>query len=169
MFNSYFASVFDSDDSLREETSHELETPVLSEIILTVEEVQAVLETLDVTKATGPDNVPARLLKETAPVISTPLCTLFNKSLSQGALPEDWKIANIISVYKKGEKEYAENYQSHSFQSCRKFWNAAFYNIREQLYQVIKTSQHGFIRGKSCVTNLLEVLNYIGSILDVGG
>jgi hypothetical protein len=65
---------------LREETSHDLETPVLSEIILTVEEVQAVLETLDVTKAAGPDNVPARLLKETAPVISTSLCTLFNKS-----------------------------------------------------------------------------------------
>ena len=43
---------------------------MLSEIILTVEEVQAVLETLDVTKPTGPDNVPARLLKETAPVIS---------------------------------------------------------------------------------------------------
>ena len=53
-----------------EETSLVLETSVLSEIILTVEN-QAVLETLDVTKATGPDNVPARLLKETALVIST--------------------------------------------------------------------------------------------------
>ncbi|CAB3992988.1 Hypothetical predicted protein, partial [Paramuricea clavata] len=171
MFNSYFASVFDSDDSLREETSHDLETPVLSEIILTVEEVQAVLETLDVTKATGPDNVPARLLKETAPVISTSLCTLFNKSLSQGALPEDWKIANIIPVYKKGEKEYAENYRPISLLSIvsKVLERCVFYNIREQLYQVIKTSQHGFTRGKSCVTNLLEVLNYIGSILDVGG
>jgi hypothetical protein len=38
------------------------------------------------------------------------LCTLFNKSLSQGALPEEWKIANIVPTYKKGEKEYAENY-----------------------------------------------------------
>ncbi|CAB4032685.1 Hypothetical predicted protein, partial [Paramuricea clavata] len=154
-----------------EETSHDLETPVLSEIILTVEEVQAVLETLDVTKATGPDNVPARLLKETAPVISTSLCTLFNKSLSQGALPEDWKIANIIPVYKKGEKEYAENYRPISLLSIvsKVLERCVFYNIREQLYQVIKTSQHGFTRGKSCVTNLLEVLNYIGSILDVGG
>ena len=142
-----FFSVFDSDDSLREETSHDLETPVLSEIILTVEEVQAVLETLDVTKATGPDNVPARLLKETAPVISTSLCTLFNKSLSQGALPEDWKIANIIPVYKKGEKEYAENYRPISIVS-KVLERCVFYNIREQLYQVIKTSQHGFIRGK---------------------
>ena len=74
---------------------------MLSEIILTVEEVQALLETLDVTKATGPDNVPARLLRETAPVISVSLCTLFNKSLRQGVLPENWKIANIVPVYKK--------------------------------------------------------------------
>jgi hypothetical protein len=37
------------------------------------------------------------------------------------------------------------------------------------LTSLIKTSQHGFIRGKSRVTNLLEVLNYFGSILDVGG
>jgi hypothetical protein len=44
---------------------------------LTVEEVQAVLETLDVTPATVPD-VPARLLKETALVISTTLCTLLS-------------------------------------------------------------------------------------------
>ena len=126
---------------------------------------------MDVTKATGPDNVGARLLKEAAPVISTSLCRLFNKSLSQGALPEEWKIANIIPVHKKGEKEYAENYLPISLLSVvsKVLERCVFYNIREQLYQVIKTSQHGFIRGKSCVTNLLEVLNYIGSILDVGG
>jgi hypothetical protein len=46
-------------------------------------------ETLDVAKATGPVNVPVRLINETAPVISTSFCVLFSKSLSQDALPED--------------------------------------------------------------------------------
>ena len=69
LFNRYFASVFESDDAVND-TSYESKALELSEIILTVDEVQAVLETLDVAKATGPDNVPARLLKETAPVIS---------------------------------------------------------------------------------------------------
>ena len=110
MFNRYFASVFESDDAVND-TSYESKALVVSEIILTVEKVQAVLETLDVTKATGPDNVPARLLKETAPVISVSVCTLFNKSLRQSVLPENWKIANIVSVYKKDEKEHAENYR----------------------------------------------------------
>ena len=40
--------------------------------------------------------------------------------------------------------------------------------MREHICQDIKTSQHGFIREKSCVTNLLEVLNYIGSVLETG-
>ena len=102
LINRYFASVFESDDAVND-TSYESKALVVSEIILTVEKVQAVLETLDVTKATGPDNVPARLLKETAPVISVSVCTLFNKSLRQGVLPENWKIANIVpTVADKG-------------------------------------------------------------------
>ena len=44
-----------------------------------------------------------------------------------------------------------------------------FFNIKDHLFQLIQKLQHGFISGKSCVTNLLEVLDYIGSELDNGG
>ena len=73
--------------------------PVLTDLTLTVEEVQAVLENLESTKATGPDNIPARLLKGTAPIISSSLCMLFNKSLDEGVIPEEWKLANIVPVH----------------------------------------------------------------------
>lgn len=42
----------------------------MTDLCLTVGEEQSILESLDVNKATGPDGVPARLLKETASVIS---------------------------------------------------------------------------------------------------
>jgi hypothetical protein len=90
--------------------SQEVE-PVMTGLTLTVEEVQTVLENLDSTKATGPDNIPARLLKETAPIISPSLCMLFNKSLDEGVLPEEWKLENIVPVHKKGERECTENYR----------------------------------------------------------
>ena len=48
---------------------------------------------LDVTKATGSDEISTRLLKGTAPVISSSLCALYNKSLNQGIFPQEWKIA----------------------------------------------------------------------------
>jgi rRNA processing protein Gar1 len=81
------------------------------------------------------------------------------------------KIANIISCVKERWKRICWKQPAISLLSIvsKVLERCVFYNNREKLYQVIKTSQHGFIRGKSCVTNLLEVLNYIGSILDVGG
>ena len=140
-------------------------------ITLSVAGVESVLANLDTTKATDPDEISARLLKETAPVISTSLCSLYNKSLNQGVFPQEWKIANIVPVYKKVDKEYVENYRPIS-PLCivsKVFERCVLNNIREHIYQEIKTSQHGFTRGKSCVTDLLEALNYIGSVLDTGG
>ena len=84
---------------------------ILDEITLSNEVVTAVLRNLDNNKVHGPDGVPARLLTETAFQIAPSLCALFNKSLSHGVLPDDWKLANVVPVYKRGEKSYVENYR----------------------------------------------------------
>ncbi len=110
MFNSYFKSVYTSADNY-EDTDHELAEPaVMTDLTLTVEEAQAALESPDSTKATGPDGIPVRLLKETASVISPSLCKLYNKSSELGIFGQEWKIANIVPIYKKGERGHTENY-----------------------------------------------------------
>ena len=43
--------------------------------------------------------------------ISYPLSLLFQKSLAEGAVPTDWKRANVSPIYKKGNKSAAENYR----------------------------------------------------------
>ena len=75
------------------------------------------LEALDVTKATGPDKILAKRLKETACVIEPSLCKLFNKSLSTGSFPQNWKEDNVVPVFKKGEVECTENYRPISLPS----------------------------------------------------
>ena len=50
-------------------------------------------------KASGPDEIPARTLKETVREIDPSLCDLFNKLLRLGSLPTEWKLANIVPVY----------------------------------------------------------------------
>ena len=88
MFNNYFASVFTSDiqsDEPRLSTSD----PLITELTLSEHEVESALKTLDINKATGPDGIPAKLLKETASTIAPSLCKLFNKSLHLGAVPEE--------------------------------------------------------------------------------
>ena len=42
-------------------------------------------------------------------------------------------------------------------------------NIKDHLYSIINDCQHGFVTAKSCITNLIESLDYIGSVLDKGG
>ena len=52
-----------------------------------------------------------RLLKETADQISPSLTMLFNKSLRLGIFPGDWKLANIVPIFKKGKRDFVENYR----------------------------------------------------------
>ena len=77
-----------------------------------VTQVLDALANLDASKATGPDEIPARILKETAHEIAPSLCQLFNKSLRLGSLPTDWKLANVVPVLRKDNIEHAENYSS---------------------------------------------------------
>ena len=70
-----------------------------------------VLFHLDPKKASGPDNISIRLLKECATSITTSLTCLFNKSLQRGTLPSEWKLSNVIPIHKKGDNSFVENYR----------------------------------------------------------
>ena len=143
----------------------------MSDVVLTEQEVASILNTLDTKKATGSDEIPAKLLKETASVITPSLCKLFNKSLQPGKIPRDWKLANVVPVHKKGNQEHTENGRPISLLPIvsKVLERCIFNNIRDHLFQTIHSNQHGFLPGKSCVTNLLDALDYIGSCLDQGG
>ena len=82
---------------------------IISDIILVPSEVYDVLNCLYPSKASGPDNIPIRLLKECAHSITPSLTCLFNKSLKQASLPSEWKLSNIIPLHKKGIKSFVEN------------------------------------------------------------
>ena len=178
LFNRYFASVFTNNSTNNSINSGnagsnicDMDQTAPNDIRLTASEVQAVLKSLDVSKATGSDEIPARLLRETAEVITPSLCHLFNKSLSTGSIPREWKLANIVPVYKKGEREYTENYRPISLLpiTSKVLDRCVLNNVKDWLYGLVNECQHGFLIGKSCVTNLIEALDYIGSVLDKGG
>ena len=127
-----------------------------------------VLNNIDPAKAPGPDNISGRLLKETAPEISVSLCRLFNLSLSLGEFPDQWKPEHVCPVFKKDDLALAKNYcqisslsiSSKSFERC--VFNHCYLHILPRLCHL----QHGFLSGRSTVTQLVqvnhEVMVYLG-------
>ncbi len=111
VFNNHFTSIFANGTVEPRPQLPPTSGPTFSEISLSPCEVVAALRSLDVTKASGPDEISARLLKETAEQIAPSLTLLYNQSLNTGIFSDEWKLANIVPVFKKDIKEYVENYR----------------------------------------------------------
>ena len=169
-FNQHFASVFSGDTEEPRPQLPTISCPVLQNISLSPCEVAPALRSLDVSKATGPDKISARLLKETAEQIAPSLTLLYNKSLETGVFPDEWKLANIVPIHKKDNKDHVENYRPISLLSIisKVLERCVLIRLRDHLLLILDRAQHGFIPGKSCVTQLVEVIDYIGSLLDSG-
>ena len=73
--------------------------------------VLKLLYKLDVTKATGLDQISNKVLKLAAPVIYEQLTEIFNLSLKSGEHPDDWKLANVSPVFKACERNDPNNYR----------------------------------------------------------
>ncbi len=162
--NKYFVSIFSSDSDVASEHHDHLQKIQFENITLLEEEVLAVIMNLDHNKAHGPDNMPARLLKETASQIAPSLCSLFNKSLGIGVVLDEWKLVNMVLVYKRGVKAEVENYRPISLLSLisKTLERCVFNNIQHYAYEQINPCQNGFMPKKSCITQLIEVLDHIG-------
>ena len=163
ILNTFFASVFTAEDlsDIPEVPSVPLNNNnILRDIIVTEGDVSKCIEKLKVNKSPGPDTISPRILKEAKNELVKPLSSLFSKSLQSGTLPEEWKLANVTPIYKKGSKSLPSNYRPISLTSvvC-KILEAL---IRDKLVnhleenKLIKNTQHGFRNKRSCLTNLLD-------------
>ena len=75
-----------------------------------------------------------------------------------------------MPVHKKGARDHVENYLPISLLPIvsKVFKRCVLNGIKDQLYQAISPKQHGFYTGISRVTNLLEALDHISSLLNSG-
>ena len=90
----------------------------LSQINCTEHEVKTIIELLNPNKASGDDGISNKMLKGVSKYVSKPLCILMNRSFDKGIFPITWKLANVIEIFKKGEKSQTSNYGTAAFLSC---------------------------------------------------
>ena len=170
LFNTFFASVFHQDQTHPANETTITDENCLTDIELTVDDILPLLHSLNEHKATGPDGISNKILKETAEQVAPSLCLLFNLSLRSGSLPDDWKISNIVPVFKKGKRDHVSNYRPISLLSniSKVLERCVLVKTRDHLLQYVSDNQHGFIPGRSCTTQLVQVLECIGQQLDNG-
>ena len=142
----------------------------MPDIKVNKEGVAKLLHKLNPSKASGPDLIPARILKELAVEIAPFLTTIFKESFNTGKFPRDWRIANVTAIFKKGEKYKASNYRPVSLTSlcCKVQEHIITSNVLKHLeeHQVLTDCQHGFRARRSCDTQPLTLARELVSGFD---
>ena len=95
------------------------------------------------------------------------MCDIFNLSLRTQVF-RDWLKANVVPVFKKSDKDKVENYRPVSLLNvCAKVMERAVFNA---IFPVVRDNlQHGFVKGRSTVSQLLTVLQEVSCVLDSAG
>ncbi|KAK4818546.1 hypothetical protein QYF61_014489 [Mycteria americana] len=169
VLNAFFVSVFNSTQppELEDRDGEQNEAPRIQG-----EMVSDLLHHSDTHKSMGPDGIHPRVLRELAEVLTKPLSILYQQSWLTGEVPVDWRLANVTPIYKKGQKEHPGNYRPVSLTLVpgnvmeQIILSAITRHVRDM--QVIRPSQHGFMKGWSCFTNLISFYDKVTCLVDEG-
>ena len=159
ILNAQFQSVFTKDTVDSTTTLPGPQFPPIGELHISKEGVEKLLKDINPNKASGPDEIPCRLLKGLATELAPCLTALFNQSIETACLPKDWLNANIAPVFKKGSRSMAVNYRPVSLTSviCKILEHIITKHIRNHLdkHNILSPYQHGFRYKHSCESQLL--------------
>ena len=176
ILNEYFSSVFTKENmntvpvaSEKVRLGKEVE---LGDIKVTEEKVEKAIRSLKANKTGGVDDLDSSLIKQSMAGLVKPLKILYEKSMKEGEVPEEWKEANITAIFKKGSKKEPANYRpvsltSHVGKILEKIIKEELVKYLEE-NELLYNSQHGFRKKRSCLTNLLEFLEAVAEEVDHG-
>ena len=113
-------------------------------------------------KAPGPDGIASTMLKHTAAQVAFPLALIFNISLNEGNIPDDWKRANVVPVHKSGDIGSIKNYRLISLCSVvgELLQRVVTRNVEYMQTSGLISQLHVFVSGRSCTTLLTKVCHH---------
>ncbi|XP_071943713.1 uncharacterized protein [Antedon mediterranea] len=175
-FSTFFASNF-NEPNRNFNVNHEICNCVhpdivpLNNINITEKTIFEALLSLKPNKSPGPDGITPKMLSMSAPIIAPVLCKMFNKFLTDGFVPKDWKLANVTPIFKSGNRNDVNNYRPISLCSIigKVFERIIADNIlfHLQFFGFISPTQHGFYPGRSCVTQASALYHDWSQTMDV--
>ena len=167
-----FADFFSSVYKVSNNNSHRHvfnNNSILDSIVLHVSDIELAIRALRPV-GPGPDGIPPKFIKTCSSSIALPLYIIFNQSLKIGKFPEKWKQSYITPVFKSGDRKNISNYRPIcAINAFAKLFESAVY---EKFYlsteHLISKNQHGFVKKKSIITNLLNYSSKVTESLNSG-
>jgi len=171
LFNAQYSNVFTQDDGADLVLGMRPYAAELGDVSFTSEIVSNVIKHLPNKTSAGLDGLPAIFFKKCYASVVEPLRLLFETSFETSFVPQAWRDAVVIPVYKnKGNKSEVANYRPISLTPvvCRIMEAIIKSSILNHLARnrLISSSQHGFLTNRSTQTNLLSCLNNWVELLD---
>ena len=141
-------------------------------IYISIEGVDKLRQGLSPNKASGPDEISPKILKELHHEIAPILTLVFNLSLETGVVPLDWRRADLVPVYKKGSKSKACNYRPISLTciASKLLAHILVSNIMSHFDDntLLSQYQHGFRSKHSCLSQLISFTEEVYDNLENG-
>ncbi|XP_009693889.1 PREDICTED: uncharacterized protein LOC104158026, partial [Cariama cristata] len=174
VLNAFFASVFNIKTSSSQDTQPpelEVKDGELSEApIIQEETVSDLLCQLDTQKSMEPSGIHPRVMRELAKELAKPLSIIYQQSWLTGEVSADWSLTNVAPIYKKGQKDDPGNYGLLAVGLTlvlgrvleQIILSAIRWHIQEN--QGIRTSQQGFMKGRSCLTSLVSFYDKVSLV-----
>jgi hypothetical protein len=166
LFNNFFQEQFSSPSLYDVHINYS----VNYDISFSIPYIEKLLKNLDPNKAPGPDKIHGKILKNCAKQLSIPLALLFQTSYYTCTIPNEWKSANVVPVFKKGSKNNVQNYRPISLTSLvMKIYERV---IASELLNLVENEinprQHGFLPLKSCESQLIPFTDSLARSLNNG-
>ena len=169
-FNNFFLSHSKIDATQSTLPNSCFDPPSFVSVEATEDEVFDLLKSLDVSKATGHDGISPRMLHMAGHSIVPSLTKLINLSLKHSKVPRIWKIANVLPLFKKGDRSDMNNYRPVSVLPCaskileRIVFKNVFNYFRDN--HLLSPHQSGFMPGDSTVNQLTYLYHIFAKALD---
>ena len=171
LLNSYFCSMGTDDNGVAPVL--ELTAPNgvnITNVSFTPDSVKRAIKKMKGGRSSGPDDLSSIIFNQLSDSLALPLSLLFESFVSTSSVPNEWRAAHVVPVFKSGSSAQVANYSPISLTciACKLMERLINVNLLGYLHQhkLISKAQHGFLSRRSTTTNLLETLT-IGLSLSV--
>ncbi|XP_045463755.1 uncharacterized protein LOC123673311 [Harmonia axyridis] len=171
-FADFFGSVYAADDYVNSDGIEEIcDQNFISVESVSDGEVRLAARKLSNKLTAGPDLIPSFVVKDCIGVLVLPLKHIYDLILKTSTFPTRWKAAKIIPVLKKGDSSIISNYGPISILcNFSKLFEIILFNaIYPRVRSSVAAEQHGFMKKRSCSTNLITFSQFVYEKLDLGG